>query len=543
MELNGNQFEQLEQALIEAYPDETKLKRMFWIAFSKKLQTVAEGANHTERVDALIEWAEANGKVTDLIRGAHRRNPTNRKLKDFCESNSLDLLQDACQENSSQITLEFLNALIGIPLLTLPFQILLTSGRAVLPSGASDSSSDKDWEDFNHEQLSPVMRFYGFLKLTLAKFPQSQKLPTLLRFVREVYSSLPDNSPIEETLSEWIQRVETEYGITPQPSPAQQSTSQQTCTLEASLMVTVRLDSKQKQGNALRYRVGGYLYFDQITSSNSTRLKPRPPLQLNLPNAESQPSVVCPWQQVPEYTDQFLQVANSLLSHQLKQQLDYRAYKLTVEFFLPIDFMGADVDQWPISSRQEPVGKDYGVVVRFCDRIDDDVRYNEICLAWEALQDVLNTTSNDELLSQHFENPVDFQQYSSWRQLEVNLRERLGLKLCCGLPESSSEQKGLFEAILFGDIPIAVWTRDNEILERDSESGEVNTINISAALNLFLAKECFLSPVNLAEKLKHIRLQAWAEVSETLQGRCLGDQMSLMLDNPERSPLLSQFSS
>lgn len=545
MELINNRFEQLEQSLIDAYRVEPDLNRMFRYTFGKGLQIVVGGTTQRDRIFNLIEWADAQGKVVELIRGAHRNNPTNKQLKNFCEAYSFDLSNDACQNNLSVIPSETLDFLIQIPLFSAPFQKLLDAGCAALPSGASDDTKDMDWADFNNKKLTPVISFYGFLKLALTEFPQREGLPTLLLFARELAQSLPEHPSLQKDLSEWIQQVETECGISSQPSPVQQSILRQTGTLEVALMITVRLYSKQQQGKALRYQVDSYLHFDQITGSIPPQLEPRPPLKLSLTDPDSQPNVVCHWEQVPGYTDKFLQVAKEQLNHRLKRELAYKNYKLTVEFFLPIKYMGADVDQWPISSssREIPIGTVYGVIVRFCDRIDDDERYNLTSIAWEQLQTVLKTVSSDELLSLYFETPTDLSQYSSWRQLEVNLKQKLGLKLCCGLPESDAVQKGLFEAILFGDIPIAVWTRENGIVERNSDSGEVNPINISEALTPLLAGEYFNNPANLAEQLKRIRLLAWAEESEMTQGRCLGHQVSLMLDNPYRSPLLPQLSS
>lgn len=308
-------------------------------------------------------------------------------------------------------------------------------------------------------------------------------------------------------------------------------------------MITVRLYSKQQPGKPLQYQVKGYLYFDQIAGLTPPRLVPRPPLELSLPEAQAQLGIVCPWTQVPERTNQFLEVAIDQIKDQLKQELGYRAYRLTVEVFLPLDYMGVDIDQWPrfSSARQEPIGKDFGVIVRFCDRIDDDERYNAICLTWEKLQTLLQSPGGLGALQRHFESPADLTQYTSWRQLETKLKQKLGLKLCCGLPESAADQKGLFEAILYGDVPVAVWTRSADIIDINSDTDQ--PLHPSESLTSFLTVECFHNPTSLSENLKRFRQEAWAEGSTARKGRCLGDHVAFLLDNPDRLPPLSPLAS
>lgn len=111
MELTGDQFEQLEQALMSAYPKQESLKRMVRLGLDKVcLQDVNWDKPLTECVDQLIEWAEAQGKMIDLIRSAYRRNRTNKALKQFCATYQPVLLADTKDgERSSQPTTTFLS--------------------------------------------------------------------------------------------------------------------------------------------------------------------------------------------------------------------------------------------------------------------------------------------------------------------------------------------------------------------------------------------------------------------------------------------------
>ena len=138
MKLTGDQYSRLEQALIKAYPDRAKLGRMVRITFEKSLSEIAEGANHTERVDQLIEWAESKGKVVDLIRGAHRRSPSNEQLRSFCQAHCRELLEDVVeQDNFSNLKLATILAFTHLPFTPVLTDQVIAAGRLVLPEGGS----------------------------------------------------------------------------------------------------------------------------------------------------------------------------------------------------------------------------------------------------------------------------------------------------------------------------------------------------------------------------------------------------------------------
>jgi hypothetical protein len=103
MELTGDQFQQLQEAVINAFP-QLELDQMVRIELSQRLSTIVAGSNDTDRVFNLIEWAESNNKVIDLIRGACRRKPSDDNLRTFCQTYRRNLLQEACQDNHSQLS-------------------------------------------------------------------------------------------------------------------------------------------------------------------------------------------------------------------------------------------------------------------------------------------------------------------------------------------------------------------------------------------------------------------------------------------------------
>ncbi|NEZ60333.1 TIR domain-containing protein [Adonisia turfae] len=78
---SGAQIDSLHKALLSAYPTEPGLKRMLRTELDVHLNQIAEGANHSERMFAVIEALEAESRLPELIKAAQRGNPGNTKLQ------------------------------------------------------------------------------------------------------------------------------------------------------------------------------------------------------------------------------------------------------------------------------------------------------------------------------------------------------------------------------------------------------------------------------------------------------------------------------
>jgi hypothetical protein len=83
MKLSGPQFQQLQHALLSAYPTANMLAQMVRIYLEENLHIVAGGADLNELVFNLIRWAEAGGRLTALVEGAHAANSGNPALDAF----------------------------------------------------------------------------------------------------------------------------------------------------------------------------------------------------------------------------------------------------------------------------------------------------------------------------------------------------------------------------------------------------------------------------------------------------------------------------
>jgi len=85
--LDGPRFEGLVRALMSAFPTAQSLGRLSRYRLGLNLATVASSqGNLHDQSFALVEWAEAQGRVHDLLLGALAENPGNPTLAAFASS-------------------------------------------------------------------------------------------------------------------------------------------------------------------------------------------------------------------------------------------------------------------------------------------------------------------------------------------------------------------------------------------------------------------------------------------------------------------------
>lgn len=89
--LTGAQWKQFTDALLDAFPEKPSLARavQFGPGIEKSLDAIAGGVNLTDVVFNLIKWAQAYGKLEELISAASNENPGNPALQEFAESLNL----------------------------------------------------------------------------------------------------------------------------------------------------------------------------------------------------------------------------------------------------------------------------------------------------------------------------------------------------------------------------------------------------------------------------------------------------------------------
>jgi hypothetical protein len=89
MQLKGKQFQQLQEALLSAFPHRAELKQMVRFGLDEVLDVIATGENYKDVVFKLIDWAETHGSLENLLIAARDKdrggNSGNLELKKICE--------------------------------------------------------------------------------------------------------------------------------------------------------------------------------------------------------------------------------------------------------------------------------------------------------------------------------------------------------------------------------------------------------------------------------------------------------------------------
>ncbi len=83
---SGQFYKELQDTLIDAFPEKSSLEQMLWFELDKKLDVIAGGeGNYRVVVFKLIKIAEAENWVEGLIDAARKSNPGNPKLKNVAK--------------------------------------------------------------------------------------------------------------------------------------------------------------------------------------------------------------------------------------------------------------------------------------------------------------------------------------------------------------------------------------------------------------------------------------------------------------------------
>jgi formylglycine-generating enzyme required for sulfatase activity/predicted Ser/Thr protein kinase len=94
MSLSGQQVKQLQDALIDAYLDKVSLEQMLLTKLDKKLRTIADEGNLKDIIFKLIQIADSDGWVEDLVCGAYNDKSGNQGLQRFIQKISLKMSSD-----------------------------------------------------------------------------------------------------------------------------------------------------------------------------------------------------------------------------------------------------------------------------------------------------------------------------------------------------------------------------------------------------------------------------------------------------------------
>ncbi len=91
MQLSGQQRKQLQEALIDAFPNIASLEQMLVFELEKNLRVIAGEGSLQDTVFKLIETASSEGWIANLIRAAYNYKPGNSKLQNLVQNLNIQI--------------------------------------------------------------------------------------------------------------------------------------------------------------------------------------------------------------------------------------------------------------------------------------------------------------------------------------------------------------------------------------------------------------------------------------------------------------------
>ncbi len=421
MDLNGDERRKLREAIISAYPSKTKLKMMVSDKLEENLNAIAGGENLEEVVFELIEWAEAQGKLKQLIDAA-------------CQGKAGNLdLQAVRKKIHKQELQEILNKLREEE-----FQYIKKAYQYCTPP---------DWEvsRIRSDNLTEIIEQISQMPNGDSSYTKLEKFVTYLiadsKLDKLIISELKEWAKINiKDFSELLEQVKKDL--------KQKYKNEKYKNKKSYLLIVINPRSSSHP-----YTVSAWI-IPEIKSYNS--LSGNGCEQLHLPGDDNKVTEI---DKIPDIVQEFL-----------KESAIFHPRNLTIEIFLPFKILHHAIDNWQLKDDYGfliTLGKHYIVVIRSYDRLF--LKYREKRIHWEEkweyLQDLKTTAIsnyfypvNDDNINDTFDQLLD--------------------TIIIGIKASKAPKKvgpgSFFAAILSSAIPIALWLRKD--LESKDCLSEIDTI-------------------------------------------------------------------
>ncbi|MBW4659773.1 MAG: hypothetical protein KME15_13935 [Drouetiella hepatica Uher 2000/2452] len=196
-------------------------------------------------------------------------------------------------------------------------------------------------------------------------------------------------------------------------------------------------------------------------------------------------------------------------------------YNLTVEVFLPRDYLSTEVESWkildPVDDQPFSIGTKYSVLVRSYERTQR--KYLRLYRKpwrtnWDRVKQNLGKVPSHEMFEQ-----LDCLEDWTERMLTTSLLTKLGLKLTCS---PAAKHKEFFSSILKAAVPIAIWSRCS-----------------IPELDLATEMDALLMSGSLLELLERIRLKRWEASGDCEQH--LGQHLTILWEDLDRLPPVTEL--
>ncbi|MBW4600071.1 MAG: hypothetical protein KME29_10790 [Calothrix sp. FI2-JRJ7] len=499
MKLLGHEKKELRIALADAYPSKAKLNMLVTESdLSNNIDEIAFGEDFNDIIFKLISWAESNDKVNILIQAAYDENPNNAKLKEFVQ-NRQTIFDFAKVSNNTNSFPEHDWKEICFILTKIDIEFITDACRCTLENISKNQDVLGAYPELNKLDIPKLKT------ILLQKCPDNDKqAPTIIEFAERLAKEV--EQPYQNDLNKWVQTVATKLNIKlPTYSQSRKIFGFLKPTLEPYLMIVVTPIDTNKV----------LLKAELILDYKSKDSNAKAAIKIEL--AETKTDISCLITQIADNIYNFIRES--------RKKLQGKKYNLTIEVFLPIQYLNNSIEFDQITfndSEVKPIGYEHHFLVRSLERFstNDEVYLNNLYKRWDVLEEILENSPNEQDLQKKFEFLSEVNN-CNWDELENSwlFEERFAIKVKC-LPNSDVEQRKFFQAILRAGVPISLWARCDNLLDID-KFDSLLTVKHLRNFNHFF------------EAVWKLRRLAYAKQDKTSY---LGYHLGFLCDNPYRIP-------
>jgi hypothetical protein len=492
MELSGSEQEELRDALLEAFPTFEDLQEMVLFKLEEDLEAIAGSGILKNVVLKLLIWAKS-GRWERLIKGAYEQNPDDPKLKVIHQKYFLVSPQIANGISSVQWDE------IKLILVDIDFDLLQETCQATLANNIQ-----------NFEEKIPQALEIKNLKLLqdilMTKYPlRKDGVPMVLEFGERLICNEKITVTEKDRLNIWLNKISSEKNLNLPVCVEPKYTKQDA--VDSYLMVVVEKSS-------IGFTLQAELIHNYQEGNKSNDINVIPLNQDGLVN--------CSDKELLNYIGKFIKTA--------KQKL-IKNYTLTIELFLPVNYLGRGFDLEEILADQNlknPIGYVYRFAVRSLDRylITEDTNMGDYLNKFEQRwhfyydkeQKITDSTDPIQCLD-------SLEACKSWKKLvtEWNRNNKLVVNLAGGLT-CNHNQEEFFFSLLRAGVPISLWNR----------SADLDCDHVKQKFSDLLTRDCLKNLGNLFQKIQDLRIDAH---DEELEAKAfLGYHLGFLCDRPDRIP-------
>ena len=325
--------------------------------------------------------------------------------------------------------------------------------------------------------------------------PVENEAHPILKFIALLLDNPDLGQKVRKQLKNWVESHIVDFGMTPSEFQliCNRTNDKSKVIVDSYFMVQIY----PSQQNPKQYFVEAWFIPD------STAYQPETGFGYHKLELESETSSVYSLEEIPAIISQLYALSDRYINED--------ANKPIVEFFLSMELLNQNVDEWEIEdvldeSYSTPIGFEHQVRLRSHERLS--ARYRRYRGDWKANWDNLQNSIQSCCSELFFNGNID------WRELmqQVKLQDTFGIKLTKAPHTGKGSPLALIQRVA---APVAIWTRCN--LENCEQQ-------ISELL------EC--SVRELPQKIYEQRVTTILQVDKP----CIGNNLALLWENPYLLP-------